>query len=148
MKFLWATGTTIAVLLGWLAFMMADNQPPYEYDVANSYVVPSPAFEGQQITVWWRISKVNRYCPGVGHRILFDPKTRVVLADYDPSPTAEPGSVKEGYLPKTFLLPAKFSPPPEVGYRQTGCYGCNVYQQFVRPLCVNTPDLIFRVSTD
>jgi len=124
--------------------MAADNQPPYEYDAANSYIVPSIANDGDQLTVRWKI-KVNRICPGSNSRVLFDRQTGVVLASYDPTPAAVSASIKDGYLNRTFLLPRGALPSGEIGYRATVCYQCNLLQKFVKPLCVTTPELTFRV---
>jgi hypothetical protein len=144
--FLAACAMLLGSLLGWLSFMIADNVPPYEYDVANSHVIPSPAGDGEQITIMWKLSKVNRVCPGVVHRILYDPKTRVVLASYDPTPAAISSSIKDGYLNRTFLLPRGALPSGMIGYKANVCYECNLYQKVVRPLCVATPDLIFQLK--
>ena len=144
MKQLWAGGAFAALLFGWVAFMAADNQPPYEYDAANSYIVPLVANDGDQILVRWKI-KVNRICPGSGRRMLFDKKTGVILASYDPTPAAISDSIKDGYLNRTFLLPRGGLPQGEIGYRSTVCYECNPFQKFIKPLCVTTPDLTFSV---
>ena len=144
MKRFWIAGVGIACVTGWLAFMAADNQPPYEYDAANSYIVPSIANDGDQLTVRWKI-KVNRICPGSNSRVLFDRQTGVVLASYDPTPAAVSASIKDGYLNRTFLLPRGALPSGEIGYRATVCYQCNLLQKFVKPLCVTTPELTFRV---
>ncbi len=86
--------------------MAADNVPPYEYDVAESTIVPDLVEnESQQVTVRWKIKKVNRICPGSNQRQLFDPKTGVILATYDPQPAAISSSIIDGYLPRTFNLP-------------------------------------------
>lgn len=140
-------GVGVAGLTGWLSYMIADNEPPYVYDEASSYIIPDPAKEGWQITVRWKIKAVNRYCPGIGHRKLIDLASGSVIVEYDPVPTARDNSVKEGFLTRTFMLPVKFDPSPAlVGYRQVSCYQCNLYQQFVRPLCVTTPTLKFRIE--
>lgn len=131
-------------IMGWFAFMAADNQPPYEYDLTASYIVPSVADEGSQITVKWKLAKINRVCPGSNQRTLFDPKTRVILASYDPTPAAIADSIKVGYLNRTFLLPSSL-PSGEIGYRAKVCYECNLFQKFIRPLCVTTPELTFRI---
>lgn len=145
MKTLWALCLSISGALGWIGFMAADNQPPYEYDVAQSYVVPSVANDGDQITVKWKLLKINRICPGSNRRVLFDKTTGVVLASYDPTPAAVSSSIADGYLNRTFLLPRGALPSGEIGYRATVCYECNLLQKFVRPLCVTTPDLTFRI---
>ena len=52
---------SIAILIGFLAgsivFMAFDTTPPYEYDENASFVVPSPANDGDQVTVKWRLKK-------------------------------------------------------------------------------------------
>lgn len=138
-------GSITACLLGWFAFMAADTTPPYEYDAENSFIIPSTAHDGDQITVMWKIAKINRFCPGSNHRVLFDPKTRVILASYDPTSAAISESIKDGYLNRTFLLPRGALPPGPIGYRANVCYECNLFQRFVKPLCVATPELLFRV---
>lgn len=145
MKLLMIIGIALSSILGWIAFMAADNQPPYEYDVVNSYVVPSLADDGDQITVKWKLSRINRICPGSNRRVLFDRTTGVILAVYDPTPAAISSSIKDGYLNRTFLLPRGALPSGEIGYRATVCYECNLFQKFIKPLCVTTPDLMFRI---
>ena len=80
--------------------------------------------------------------PGIAQRVLFDPKTKIILANYDPTPAATSESVRDGYLNRTFALPRAL-PSGQIAYRADVCYGCNLLQQFVRPLCVPTPNLIF-----
>lgn len=138
-------GTILAFLFAWVAFMAADNQPPYEYDTANSYIVPAVADDGDQITVRWKLFRVNRLCPGSNRRVLFDKKTKVILAAYDPIPAAIQESLKDGYLNRTFLLPRGALPSGEIGYRATVCYECNLFQRFFRPLCVATPEITFHI---
>ncbi len=146
MKLHWIIGSIFAILFGWVAFMAADNQAPYGYDAANSYIIPAVADDdGDQITVMWKLLRVNRACPGASQRMLFDKKTGVILATYDAAPAALTSSVKDGYLNRTFLLPRGALPSGEIGYRATVCYECNHFQKFVRPLCVTTPDLTFRI---
>ena len=131
-------------ILGWLAFMAADNLPPYEYDAENSFIIPSIADDGDQIRVMLKIKKVNRICPGSNRRVLFDPVTKVHIATYDPTPAAISNSIIDGYLNRTFLLP-KSLPSGPIGYRATVCYECNLLQKFFKPLCVITPDLFFAI---
>ena len=144
MRLPWIFGITIASGLGWLAFMMADNEPPYEYDAERSFIVPSKAHDGEQVTVMWKLKTVNRICPGSNRRVLFDPTTRVILASYDPTPAAVSESIKDGYLNRTFLLPRAL-PAGLIGYRANVCYECNPFQRFIKPLCVATPELFFSV---
>ena len=49
----------IAFLTGSIVFMAFDTTPPYEYDESASFVVPSPANDGDQVTVKWRLKKVT-----------------------------------------------------------------------------------------
>lgn len=140
-----AIGVFVSSLLGWVAFMMADNTPPYVYDAERSYIKPSVVDDGDQVTVMWSIKKVNRICPGASVRTLFDPKTKVILASYDPSPAAISSSLVNGYLNRTFQLPRSLLPPGPIGYRATVCYECNLFQKLAKPLCVTTPDLFFEV---
>lgn len=145
MKIIWVAGIGGALLFGCVSFMAADNQPPYEYDAEKSYIVPSKAHDGDQITVMWKLAKINRICPGSNRRILFDPRTRVILASYDPTPAAVSESIHEGYLNRTFLLPRGALPEGPIGYRANVCYECNPFQRFIKPLCVATPELFFSV---
>lgn len=144
MKLLWFVGILISLLLGTLAYMMADNQPPYTYDLEKSYIVPARAKDGDQIAVRWRLKNINRICPGSNRRMLFDPQTKVILAAYDPTPAAVADSIKDGYLNRTFMLP-KSMQSGRIGYRANVCYECNLYQKYVKPLCVMTPDLFFEI---
>jgi hypothetical protein len=138
-------GLWLATIFGGGAFMFADNTPPYEYDAEQSYIVPSTAHDGEQITVMWKLKKINRICPGSNHRVLFDPKTRVILASYDPTPAAVSESIIDGYLNRTFLLPRGALPEGAIGYRANVCYVCNPLQRLF-PLCVTTPELFFRLE--
>jgi hypothetical protein len=153
MKKLWrelkwqcAIGMILAGMFAWVAFMMADNEPPYEYDAEQSYIVPSKAHDGDQITVKWKLAKVNRICPGSNRRVLFDPKTHVILASYDPTPAAVSDSIEDGYLNRTFLLPRGVLPSGKIGYRANVCYECNIFQKIIKPLCIATPNLFFQVE--
>jgi hypothetical protein len=141
-----AIGVVVSSMLGWLAFMVADNTPPYVYDSENSFIKPAQADDGAQITVMWKIKTINRICPGASVRTLFDPKTKVILASYDPAPAAISSSISSGYLNRTFQLPRSVLPPGQIGYRATVCYECNLYQKLAKPLCITTPDLFFEVK--
>jgi len=139
-------GLWLASIFGAGAFMLSDNVQPYEYDAEHSYIVPSTAHDGEQITVMWKLKKINRICPGSNHRVLFDPKTHVILASYDPTQAAVAESIKDGYLNRTFLLPREVLPRGQnIGYRATVCYICNPLQR-IFPLCVTTPELFFRLE--
>lgn len=140
-----AIGFVMSSLLAWVVFMAADNTPPYEYDAEKSYIVPSKASDGDQITVMWKIKKTQRLCPGANNRVLFDPQTKVILASYDTTPASLTDSLKHGYLNRTFQLPRSVLPPGRVGYRATICYECNLFQKLAKPLCVTTPELFFEI---
>jgi hypothetical protein len=103
-------GVVLAAGFGWLAFMVADTAPPYEYDVERSYIVPSKAHDGDQITVMWKLAKINRICPGSNRRILFDPRTRVILASYDPTPAAVSESIHDGLSKSNVPVASRRSP--------------------------------------
>ena len=138
--------TLAGMLSAWIAFMAFDTTPPYEYDTENSTIVPDlVSDESQQITVQWKIKRVNRICPGANQRQLFDPKTGVILATYDATPAATSSSLKDGYLNRTFSLPWAILPPGKIGYRATVAYQCNILQKFY-PLIVTTPSLYFYVK--
>lgn len=125
--------------------MAFDNTPPYEYDVEQSTIVPDLVTdESQQVTVKWKLKKINRMCPGANQRQLFDPKTGVILATYDPTPAALSGSIKDGYLNRTFSLPWAALPPGRIGYRAHIRYQCNLFQM-IYPLEITTPTLYFYV---
>lgn len=143
-KFIIVVGVFWAAVFGWIAFMANDNLPPYVYDTENSSIVPDPAGSGDQVIVKWKLKAVNRMCLGSIRRTLFDPRTRVILATYDPSPAALSSSIQNKYLNLSFALP-KAIPPGEIGYRAEVCYQCNFYQQYVRPLCITSPELKFVV---
>lgn len=136
----------LGLVFGACAFMYLDTVPPYEFDVSQSYIVPDPAEDGQQITVNWKV-KENRICPGVNYRTLIDPKTRAVVATYDPVAALtrmEGEDLSGGYLRRTFLLPA--GPlPAEMDYRARTCFSCNPLQRLY-PFCVQTPLLRFRIK--
>ena len=66
----------IAFLTGSIVFMAFDTTPPYEYDESASFVVPSPANDGDQVTVKWRLKKVNRECPGIAQAGLIRPEDK------------------------------------------------------------------------
>lgn len=140
------TAIAFGVLSGWVAYMAADNTPPYEYDAYQSSIIPDLITdELQQVTVKWKLKKINRICPGSNQRQLFDPKTGVILATYDAQPAAISSSIIDGYLHRTFSLPWAVLPPGRIGYRATVRYQCNILQKFY-PLEVTTPTLYFYVK--
>lgn len=125
-----------------IAYMAADNEPPYEYDVGNSYVVPSHPRVEHQVTVHWALKKINRVCPGSIVRYIIDVDTRIKTT-YDA--TAAASSVESGdyELDRSFMLPPNVTPGLKI-YRAEGFYVCNPLQHFW-PLRAVTPDLRFEV---
>lgn len=137
-------GILLGCLFGWIAFMASDNLPPYVYDVERSKIIPDPALPGDQVIVMWKIKEINRTCPGVVRRMLFDPETRVMIATYDPSPSSLAEGAKDQYLNISFALPKRM-PVGKIGYRAQVWYHCNLYQEYIRPLVINTPELFFEI---
>lgn len=137
-------GCLLGALAGWIVFMAFDNEPPYVYDSIGSYVEPEHPSGGDWITVKWRLKHVNRVCPGVVQRVLFDPVTKIIIAKYDQTQAANVENINDGYLIRTFALP-RLLPTGKIAYRADVCYYCNALQHLVRPLCVPTPNLIFDV---
>jgi len=138
-------GAFLAAIIGWVAYMIADNAPPYEFDGLASVIVPPKAYGGDQITVRWKIKRINRVCPGTTERILFDPNTKIIIANYDKTSAAAEESLKDGYLNRTFALPRELPAGP-IAYRANICYQCNAFQAFIRPMCKTTPTLLFEVQ--
>ena len=126
-----------------LAYMLADNQPPFEYDASRSYVVPSKTPAGRQMTVHWKFSKVNRLCPGYVTKIVVD-QTTGVRTLYDPTPAARVIDEDSMTLDKTFYLPPTITEGKKWYYSEAE-YACNPLQH-VYPLRVRTPRLSFEVT--
>lgn len=126
-----------------LAYMLADVQPPYEYDAEHSYIVPSTTPSGRQMLVHWHFVRVNRVCPGAITRYIVDQRTGARLS-YDPTAAARTIDVGDKYLDRTFYLPAAISPGMKWYYSE-GEYACNPLQRLY-PLRVRTPRLSFEVK--
>lgn len=127
------------VFVGLPGYFAFDNEPPYVY--LDGEVFPDPAPEASQVTVRWKI-KVNRMCPGAVQRQLID--SRGLTHTYDAAPAAESGSIKDGYLLRTFTLPQNM-PTGITKYRANVCFSCNPLQVFF-PMCRTTPDLTFTLG--
>ena len=142
MKFYWIIGSFIAALLAALAYMAADNQHPYTYNVEKSYVKPNPAAAGRQITVHWEFV-THRTCPGAIVRTIVDARTGAKVS-YDPTPAL--GTVRMGdiSMERTFFLPEEMLPGPKL-YRSNAEYICNPLHR-IWPLKVQTPDIAFEVK--
>lgn len=144
MKLIWIIGVNVACICGWIGYMAADNQPPYDYFVTESYVVPSPSLAGHQVTVHWKL-KVNRICPGFIIRTIVDAKT-MARVSYDPAPAFGMVRTDDDHLDRTFFLPEGMRPGPKI-YRANAEYVCNLLQR-IWPLKVQTPDLHFEVGSN
>jgi hypothetical protein len=131
------------------AYAVFDRDPPYKYDIANSFVMPDPAETSDQMLVKWKLAEQpKRLCPGATRRELFDPATKIILVTYDPAPTALAASIRDGYLNITFALP-KVLPYGKIGYRATVRYQCNWLQRLFPDAFafdVTTPPLFFTVQ--
>lgn len=137
------SGILLMFVIGSLVFMWFDTIPPYEFDVSQSKIIPQVAESGMQIRVDWKV-KVNRICPGINIRELFDPITKTRLTIYDPVPTASDAALEgDDHLIRTFLLPRRIS-KGTVGYRAHLFYQCNWLQGFF-PLKIDTPELFFEL---
>jgi hypothetical protein len=142
MKPFWFAGCTIAVISGLIAYLLADNQPPYVYDAEQSYVIPSHTSPGHQVAVHWSI-KVNRLCPGSIVRTIVDARTGA-RTSYDPTPAILTIETTDTVLDRTFLLPQGMGLGRKI-YRANAEYVCNPLQR-IWPLKVQTPDLLFEVE--
>lgn len=125
-----------------LAYMMADNQPPYEYDASNSYIIPQQSRVDHQVVVHWQFKRVNRVCPGSVTRVIVDARSGAQTT-FDPTAVAASVTTKSTHLDRTFTLPPNLAPGPQL-YRAHVAFRCNMLQHFW-PLMVRTPDLSFEV---
>lgn len=130
-------------IIGPLAYMLADNQLPYEYDVDASYVIPDVTPSGRQMTVHWKLKKVNRVCRGAITRTIVDRDTGVKTT-YDPTPAAQTIDLGDMTLDRTFYLPPLITPGRKWYYSDAE-FACNLLQQFY-PLRTVTPRLPFTVG--
>lgn len=126
-----------------LSYMIADNQPPYEYDSESSYIIPVRTGAGQQITVHWKFARINRVCLGTITRYIVDQHTNARIS-YDPTAAAVTIEFGMDYLERTFYLPQGVAPGKKWYYAE-GSYACNPLQRFY-PLVTRTPRLSFEVT--
>jgi hypothetical protein len=126
-----------------IAYMLADNQPPYVYDEGKSYVVPSVTTAGRQMTVYWHFKKVNRVCIGSITRHVVDQDTGVRFS-YDPTAAARTVELGDNLLTRTFFLPPDVTPGKKWYYADAE-FACNPLQR-IYPLRVRTPRLSFEVT--
>jgi hypothetical protein len=130
-----------ALIIAPVSYMMADNQVPYEYDYATSYMFPARPHLDRQVTMHWVIRRVNRICPGHIVRIITDESGARVT--YDPTPAAMDIHLGDKYMDRTFFLPPNLKPGPHF-YKNVGYYACNPLQRFW-PLVVETRAVPFEV---
>jgi hypothetical protein len=131
------------LLGGWLGLMVLDNEPPYVYDEANSRIVPDPAPQGAMIVADWGLVSVKRQCPATVQRIFRDHSTGRVVSTLDTTEASRAVQVGDNRLPRSFQLPPDL--PAVTDYSALVCFQCNLIQTLVRPLCVSTPKITFRV---
>lgn len=125
---------------GQLAYWAMDRQPAYEY--LHGEIIPDPAPQGGQVSLPWTIS-VNRLCPGNVLRVLYDADTGAMVSAYDRTPSSISVKIGDTKLVKTFQLIRGL--PPRIRYTANVCFECNPLQK-VWPICVQTPDLFFRMQ--
>ncbi len=125
-----------------IAFMAFDRIPPYEYDAARSYVVPSQTNSGRQMTVHWHFARVNRVCVGSITRRVVDQESGIRFS-YDPTAAARSVELEDTKLVRTFFLPQDVTPGKK-WYFADAEFACNPLQRFY-PLRVRTPRLSFEV---
>jgi len=117
--------TLVALIVGHFA---TDRERPYEFHLEGSFIVPPEAESGDQITVNWKVTR-RRQCEGTVDRQLVDPRTEVIIANYDPAPAALNGvAVGTDILRKTFTLPLNMQ-RGDVGYQAKLNYQCNWLQK-------------------
>lgn len=138
MKKQWIFGSIIALLLGFLSFMVFDSAPPYEWD--GGEVHPDPAPDGAQISVCWKL-RINRICPGTIQRQIID--SRAEVHNYDPVLAAAKEDVSAHFC-VTFALPLGLPRGP-AKYRVHAAYACNPLQ-YVWPIRVTTPEITFTLG--
>lgn len=127
-----------------VSYMTFDTDPPYVYEPApSSYVIPHQTQAGHQITVHWKLVRVNRVCVGLITRYIVDKHTGVRVT-YDPVPAAGALETTDTSLDRTFFLPQGIAPGPKL-YFADGIYGCNLLQRYWKPLVVRTPTLEFDI---
>lgn len=142
-KLTWAVSAAVSMfIIAPLAYMVADTQPPYEYDAEMSYIIPAKTQKGHQVTVHWKFSKVNRYCPGWVTRSVVDQQTGARVT-YDPRPVSSKSNVDNDGLDRTFFLPQGITPGLKWYYADAE-FACNPLQH-IYPLRVRTPRLSFEV---
>lgn len=134
----WIVGASLTISFGTFSYLMADNEPPYEWK--GGWVRPDPAPIGAQVTVCWKI-RIKRFCPGLIYRQIID--SREIIHNYDPVPAAAQEDVLDPFC-VTFKLPLDL-PPGSAIYRVHADYYCNPIQHFW-PIKVTTPELKFNLE--
>ena len=126
-----------------ISYMAFDNMPPYEYDAEKSYIVPKETPAGRQMTVSWKLKKINRVCIGSITRHVVDQDTMVRFS-YDPTAAAATIDISDDVLNRTFFLPPNVATGKKWYYADAE-FACNPLQRFY-PLRVRTPRLSFEVK--
>lgn len=140
--FLSVLPTSIALVVGHYAI---DRQRPYDFHVEHSYVEPPRGFEGQEMTINWRITR-HRTCPGTVERRLVDPNTGVIIASYEPT-EANQHTIEDGWIRNKFRVPRDI-PGGNIAYQSLLTYRCNWLQELLPALAIRytTPRIIFYVE--
>jgi hypothetical protein len=130
----------IAVALVPITYWALDNAHPYVLNAEESYILPTHAHGNDQMIVVWKV-KTERHCEGIKRRELFDPRTKVILAVYDPVPTIRYDDIPFG---ETFLLPRQIQ-TGRIAYRSRLEFWCNPLQR-IWPIKYTSPELYFTVQ--
>lgn len=134
----------VAVILVPISYWAFDNLKPYTYYTEGSYILPTSAMGNDQMIVSWHV-RVNRHCPGVVRRELFDPRVGgAILAMYDAQASIDTiDGLGDQQINRTFLLP-RAMPPGRTAYRSKLEFWCNPLQR-LWPIRYETPALEFEV---
>lgn len=127
-------------------YLLADNEPPYVYDLEHSYIIPTQVHSTHQAVAHWSVSRVNRVCRGITVSTVVDDVTKIkTFYDAQPAIIVDPAdSDKFGkVLERPFWLAPGILPGPKI-YKGESYYACNILQN-LWPLHVSTPPLPFEV---
>lgn len=143
-RVLFFVSCVVTVLLVPVSFWAFDNTKPYIFYSEGSYILPINATGNDQMIVSWKVH-VNRHCPGVIRRELFDPRVGgAIIAMYDAEASLDTiESVGDQQINRTFLLP-RAMPAGRTAYRAKLEYWCNPLQR-LWPTRYTTPSLEFEV---
>jgi hypothetical protein len=129
-----------AIVVAPMAYMLADNEAPYIYDVEHSYIKPSETMADHHVIVHWEM-RINRICPGMVVRNIIDAHTGVKIT-YDAVPAVHL-SMTDPTINNVLYLPAGILPGAKL-YQVDGYFSCNLLQQFY-PLHTVTPRIPFTI---